>query len=433
VAWDLNGSDQYARFSMNAALEAAPGGPMTMLGLIHLDSISDGAVLHLLSSGASPRTFMEIFATWNYGTSAGARTGPAGTTGAWYLVIISKNTGAVAPEYTLMTLSGGTFGTPVSGTLTGGGVSLADGTAPGAGGIIQMGRWGTAGSEYIDGRVAAAAIWTAYKNQAAREALVTWALVLASSGIQWAARFDTLSTITDATSNGGNETGRFGTTPFILAADPTSDFFGGSSLSGAVALTSGATLTAAGTRDQPATAALSSGSTLTAAAVRTQFAAAALSSGSNLTTAATRVQPGAAALSSGSNLTAAATRVQSATTALSSGSVLTTAGTREQLPTLTLVATPALTVTAIRIQQAAAALSAAPALSITAQGSQLGAVALSAAPVLSASGAGPASLYVTAVLTAGAVAAAALTPGARADATLTSGASAPATLIASTL
>lgn len=414
MAWDLNGSDQYARFSMNAALEAAPGGPMTMLGLVHLDSVTDGAVLHLLSSGASPRTFMEIFSTWNYGTSAGARTGPAGTTGAWYLVIISKNTGAVAPEYTLMTLSGGTFGSPVSGTLTGGGVSLADGTSPGAGGIIQMGRWGTAGSEYIDGRVAAAAIWNAYKNQAAREALITWALVLASSGIQWGARFDTLSTITDATGNGGNETGRFGTTPFTLAADPTSDFFGGSSLSGAVALSSVSALTAAGiTTVTTAAAALSSGSTLTAAATRIQPAIAALSSGSNLTAAATRVQLAAAALSSGSDLTAAATRVQLAAAALSAVATLTAAATR--------------------LQQAAAALAAAPVLTAAAQGTQQAAGALSSSPTLIAAGTGPAAFYRTAVLTAGAASPAALQASVRAPATLTTGAAAPATLSAGTL
>lgn len=374
MAWDLNGSDQYARFSMNAALEAAPGGPMTMLGLVHLDSTADGAVLHLLSSGASPRTFMEIFSTWNYGTSAGARTGPAGTTGAWYIVVISKDTGTVAPEYSLMTLSGGVFGSPASGTLTGGGVSLGDGTAPGAGGIIQMGRWGTAGSEYIDGRVAAVAIWNAYKNQAAREALLTWALVLASAGIQWAARFDTLSSITDATGNGGNETGRFGTTPFTLAADPTSNFFGGSSLSGAAALSSSSTLTAAGV---------------------------------------TTVTTAAAALSAVATMTAAATRVQLPTVALSSGSTLTAAATRVQLSTATLTA--------------------APTIAAAAQSTQLVAAALASSPVMTASAAGPAPFYRTAVLTPGTAAQATLAAGARTEATLTPGAYATATLTPSTL
>lgn len=414
MAWDLNGSDQYARFSMNATLESAPGGPMTMLGLVHLDAIADGAVIHTLSSGGSPRNFMEIFATWNYGTTAGARTGPAGTTGAWYIVIISKNTGAVAPEYTLMTLSGGVFGSPVSGSITGGGVSLGDGTAPGAGGIIQIGRWGTSGTEYVDGRIAAAAIWTAYLNQTAREALTTWALVLASSGIQWAARFDTLSSITDATGNGGNETGRFGTTPFTLAADPTSNFFGGSSLSGNAALSSVSTLTAAGvTTITTAAAALSASATLAAAATRVQLPAAALSSGSTLTAAGTRVQPAAAALSSVSTLAAAATRVQLAITALSASPTLAAAATRIQLPTL--------------------ALAAAPTLTAAAQGTQQGAAALSSSPALSATATGPAPFYRTAVLAPGAAAPASLSTGAGARATLTPGAAQTATLTASTL
>jgi hypothetical protein len=394
MAWDLNGSDQYARFSMNATLEGAAGGPMTMLGLVHLDSTADGAVIHELSSGGSPRNFMEIFSTWNYGTSAGARTGPAGTTGAWYIVIISKNTGAVAPEYTLMTLSGGTFGSPSSGTLTGGGVSLGDGTSPGAGGIIQVGRWGTSGSEYVDGRVAAAAIWNAYKNQAAREALVTWALVLASAGIQWAARFDTLSTINDATGNGGNETGRFGTTPFTLAADPTSDFFGGASLSGAAALSAVSTLTAAGvTTITTAAAALSAGATLTAAATRTQF--------------------GAAALAAGATLAAAAVSVALPTAGLSAVPTLAAAGTRVQLP--------------------GGALAAAAVLAAAAGGTQSGAAALTSRPALTATATGPAPFYRTAVLAPGAVAPAALTAGAGARATLTPGGAPTATLIASTL
>lgn len=414
MAWDLNGSDQYARFSMNATLEGAAGGPMTMLGLVHLDAITDGAVIHELSSGGSPRNFMEIFSTWNYGTSAGARTGPAGTTGAWYLVIISKDTGTVAPEYTLMTLSGGSFGSPSSGTLTGGGVALGDGTSPGAGGIIQVGRWGTSGAEYVDGRIAAAAIWNAYKNQTAREALTTWALVLASSGIQWAARFDTLSTISDATGNGGNETGRFGTTPFTLAADPTSDFFGGSSLSGAAALSSVSTLTAAGvTTITTAAAALSAGATLTAAGTRVQLPAAALSSGKVLTAAATRVQPGAAALSASATLTAT--------------------GTRVQLPTATLAAAPVLTATGTRVQLSTGALTASAVLAAAAQGTQQGAAALASGPTLTATATGPAPFYHTAVLTPGAAAPASLSAGAGARATLTPGAAQTATLTASTL
>lgn len=222
MAWDFDGVDDYVKFSMPAALQTAPGGPMTMAALVHLDAVTDGAFIHTMS-GTTSFQFMEIFATYNYGTTAGARTGPAGATGAWYYVILSKQTGNVAPEYTIIPLA---TMVPTSGTLTGGGVTLGDGTAPGASGFIQVGRWGTSTTEYINGRIAATAIWTAYLNQAAREALTTWALTLASSGLRWAVRYDALSSRVD-TIGGGNETARFGTAAITLAADPSGPFFGG--------------------------------------------------------------------------------------------------------------------------------------------------------------------------------------------------------------
>jgi hypothetical protein len=227
VAWDFDGVDQYVRFTMNGTLQIAPGGPMTMACVVHFDAVTDGAVIHLLTSGAASRPWIEVFGNWSYGTTAGARSGPAGVTGAWYLAIFSKDTGNIAPEYTLIPLATGGVGT--SGTMTGGGATLGDGTAAGAGGIIQVARWGTSATEYVNGRIAATAVWNVYKNQAAREALTTWALWLASSGVQWAVRFNTLSTLTDATLLGGNETGRFGTATMTLAADPGAlaiDFFG---------------------------------------------------------------------------------------------------------------------------------------------------------------------------------------------------------------
>lgn len=232
MAWDFDGVDNYVKFSMPSALQSAAGGPMTMAALINLDATTDGAFIHTMS-GSTSFQFIEVFSTFNYGTTAGARNGPsaAAAVGAWYYVIISKNTGNIAPEYTLIPLA--TPGSPTSGTMTGGGVTLGDGTAPGASGFIQSGRWGTSSTEYVNGRIAAAGIWNAYLNQATREALVTWALTLASTGLRWAVRFDTISTLTD-TIGGGNETARFGTTPITLVADPSGAFFGGGSTVNAV-------------------------------------------------------------------------------------------------------------------------------------------------------------------------------------------------------
>lgn len=227
MAWDTNGSNQYAQFAMSAALKAATGGPFTFGAVVNLDSTTDGALIHMLD-GTSGRHFMEIFGTYNWGTAAAAKSGPAGSTGSWVHIIMSKDTGTVTPEYTIIPLA---TGTPSSGACTGG--NLANGAAPGAAGVIQAFRFGTSASEYVDAKTAALWCHASYMNQTAREALLTWALTVTAASVSsngWAARFDTLSTINDATPAGGNETGRFGTSPFTLVADPTGDannFFGG--------------------------------------------------------------------------------------------------------------------------------------------------------------------------------------------------------------
>lgn len=229
MAWDTNGSNQYAQFAMSAALKSATGGPFTFGAVVNLDAATDGALIHMLD-GTSGRHFMEIFGTYNWGTAAAAKSGPAGSTGSWVHIIMTKATGTVTPEYTIIPLS---TGTPSSGTCTGG--NLANGAAPGASGVIQILRFGTSATEYVDAKVAGLWCHASYMNQAAREALLTWALTVtaaSASSLGWAVRLDTLSTINDATPAGGNETGRFGTSPFTLVADPTGDpnnFFGSTS------------------------------------------------------------------------------------------------------------------------------------------------------------------------------------------------------------
>src|ERR1044071_668142 len=170
---------------------------------------------------------------------------------------MSKPTGTVPVEYTIFDLTAGSA--PTSGTATGG--NLANGAAPGAAGMIQVGRFATSGTEYVDGKVAALWGHASYMNQAAREALTTWALTVtaaSASGMGWAVRLDTLSTITDATLQGGDETGRFGTTPFTLVSDPSGPFFGGggSTVNATMAATLPApTATAVATPRHPAVAA----------------------------------------------------------------------------------------------------------------------------------------------------------------------------------
>jgi hypothetical protein len=212
---------------MSAALKAAAGGPFTFGAVVNLDSTADGALIHMMD-GTSGRHFLEIFGTYNWGTSAAAKAGPAGSTGSWVHIIMSKATGNVVPEYTIIPLS---TGTPSSGTCTGG--NLGNGAAPGASGVIQILRFGTSASEWVDAKVAGLWVHASYMDQTAREALLTWALTVTAASVStlgWAVRLDTLSTINDATPGGGNETARFGTSPFTLVADPTgdaNDFFGG--------------------------------------------------------------------------------------------------------------------------------------------------------------------------------------------------------------
>lgn len=224
MAWDLNSTNQYVQFTMSAALKAATGGPFTFGAVINLDSTTDGALIHFLD-GTTGRHFMEIFGTYNFGTSAAAKAGPSGVTGAWYHVIMTKATGNVVPEYTVTPLA---TGVPVSGSCSGG--NLGNGAAPGAAGVIQVGRFAVSATELVDGKVAATWGHASYMNQATREALTTFALVVTAcqvGGLGWAVHYDTLSTLVDATGLGGNEIGRFGTTPFTLVTDPAGAFFGG--------------------------------------------------------------------------------------------------------------------------------------------------------------------------------------------------------------
>lgn len=233
MAWDLDGSTQYFDCIMPAAVKAAAGGPFTMIAFCELDDAANGTLMCNMS-GSSVFQVEEIFTGLNYGTSAGTRNGPAITSlspsgvGTPYIYIISKNTGNVAPEYTVIPWVSGAPGTPVSGTITGGGATLGDGSAPGASGFIRCGQYGTATGERLNGKVIALAQYTAYKDATARAALDSWNDWLAASGLAWAMEFTALTTRTDASGNGGDETARNGTSPYTLTSDPANFFPSGS-------------------------------------------------------------------------------------------------------------------------------------------------------------------------------------------------------------
>lgn len=400
-------------FPVPAALNGTDAGPRTILAVGKATSAYQ-CIVWTTPTGATPGWWAEIDTAGtlhvNYGTgnSSLRNVGTIGSGADEIWTARKDNGGSVNPFGRKFT--GASFAT--DGGDVDPGATLVDGLAIDTTYGIQVGVWGKlSGSPF-------------FSTDLTLYFLAFWNTL--QSGATLAGLTKTKAGITGAASppdywisfEGTTATDSVGGTPTIVGTTTTADpsgFFGSGSLSGDLALSSSATLTAGATRQQFGAAALSSGSTLTAAGTRQQFGALAMTSGSNLTAAGTRVQPATVALSSGSNLTVAATPVR--------------------LGTAALAAAPALTVTAVLTKLGLVALSSAPTLTAAAQGTQTGTLALSSSPTLAAAGIIPAPAvdYVTAVLTASVAAPAILTPGASAGAILTAGAAAPATLIASTL
>lgn len=214
MAYRFDGVDDVIDFGVGA-LSAQLAGPCTMAVCVNLSATTDGAAIHLLTSGDASGAFLEVFGSWDYGIGATARVGPAGSTGSWRVIVFSKASGTASVEWTQIILGGAT----TSGTATGG--TLGDGgTAPGGTGKIRVGRFQASATEYIAGDVAATAVWSSALNQTAREALSTWDAWLAAAPA-WAVEYTTSGSRTDASGGGGDETARTGTT---LVADPSGFF-----------------------------------------------------------------------------------------------------------------------------------------------------------------------------------------------------------------
>jgi hypothetical protein len=440
MAWDLNGSNQYAQFTMSATLKAATGGPFTFGAVVNLDSATDGALIHFLD-GTSGRHFLEIFTTYNWGTSAAAKSGPAGVGGGttWVHIIMSKPTGTVPVEYTIFDLTAATA--PTSGTATGG--NLSNGAAPGAAGVIQAGRFDGSGTEYVDGKVEALWAHASYMDAAAREALTTWSATVTAASVStagWAVRLDTLSTINDATPAGGNETGRFGTSPFTLAAGPSGSFFGGGSTVNAVLAASLPAPTAAAVATPRHPAALAAtlpapAATIVAVPRHPAVLAATLPAPAAALVAKPRVLAVLAATLPAPTSVAIATPRHPAVLAAVLPAPTATAQARPRVNAVAVATLPAPVATMLAAPTRLVLLSAvlpapaATAIATVRHGAQL--VATLPAPV--ATIVKDVTPYRTAVLTPGAATPVTLTAGAGARATLTPGAAQTATLTSSTL
>lgn len=225
MARRLNGSSDFIVFTLPSTLQSVTAGSTTIVCVANFADGTDGAMVHARTSGGTNSWWMETASNvWNYGQGVAARGVGGQTNGSWAAYIGRKTTGgANAPRGRKIVYGGST-------TDTTAGSALADGTAPGAGGILQVGRWGTA-SEYLAADVAAVAVFTSDLSDATTATFTTWANILAA-GPAWAVHFDQASptdAITDATGNGGNSSSITGTT---IVSNPSGFFASGVTPSG---------------------------------------------------------------------------------------------------------------------------------------------------------------------------------------------------------
>jgi hypothetical protein len=216
VARRFNGTSDFIVFTLPSTLEAVTAGSTTIVFVANFTNATDGAMVHARTSGGTNSWWMETFTEWNYGQGTTAKDVGDITTGSWAAYIGRKTTGgANAPRGRKIIFGGAT-------TDVTAGTGLADGTAPGSGGILQVGKWGTA-SEFISADVAAVAVFNSDLSDGTTATFTTWQAILDASPV-WAVHFDQANAadaITDATGNGGNSSSITGTT---IVANPT-DFF----------------------------------------------------------------------------------------------------------------------------------------------------------------------------------------------------------------
>jgi hypothetical protein len=165
---------------------------------------------------------MEVFGgNWNYGQGVAARdVGDVNTTDGWYVLIGRKADGGTAqPRGRKIILGGSTTDvTAASG--------LADGSTPGADGILQVGKWGTA-SEFLGMDVAAVAAFGSDLSDGTTATFTTDQAILDASPA-WCVAFDQANAgdaIEDDSATGtGDSSSITGTT---IVADPSGFFASG--------------------------------------------------------------------------------------------------------------------------------------------------------------------------------------------------------------
>lgn len=216
MGYEFNGTSSFLRMTIGA-LSAAVAGPMTIAVCADLDDTVDGALVHLITSGAASCAHVEVFGgNINYGTGATARNWATVSAADGPTVFAaSKASGAAVPRGMKLILGG----SPVHADATGG--TVGDGSAPGATGFVQIGRYAGA-AEYRAAKIYAVAVWLSVLSDADKATLTTWADWLAL-GPAFAVEFTEIGARSDATAGGSVESTR---TDITLVADPPG-FFGG--------------------------------------------------------------------------------------------------------------------------------------------------------------------------------------------------------------
>lgn len=221
MARRLNGTSDFIVFTLSSVLQGLDAGPMTIAVLASVTSTADGAFVHTRQSGGTNCWWMECSsAQWNYGMGVAARdVGDLTTSEGWAVYAAHKgNGGAAFPVGRKVILGGAT--TEVTAPS-----ALADGSTPGAGGILQVGKWGTA-SEFLGADIACCAVWDVELTSTEIDALATsfssWSTT--STAPKWLVKFTQANAgdaISDETGNGGGSSSITGTT---IVSDPAGFF-----------------------------------------------------------------------------------------------------------------------------------------------------------------------------------------------------------------
>lgn len=309
MARRFNGSSDVIVFTLPTSLQTVVAGSTTLVAVLNATDGTDGALVHTRTSGGTNCWWMEFAGNvWNYGTGTTAKNVGGQTNGSWAAYVGRKTTGgANAPRGRKIVFGGAT-------TDTTAGTGLVDGTAPGVGGILQVGKWGTA-SEFLNADIAAVAVFNSDLSDATTATFTTWAAILAAGPV-WAVPFNQASAtdpITDATGNGGNSSTITGTT---IVSDPAGFFSSATDLS----VGSGAVATAAGNVTLSAFPAVGSAAAAVAAAAVTLNARPAAGPG------AAAVAAGGITLASSSATGGGAVAVGASGITLTSGSTLQAGG-----------------------------------------------------------------------------------------------------------